>query len=272
MAIARSLEPLSTRVQLRTPLSLYELRLLTPAPGQGLVAPHRIAQIWSFLMHFPTSIRIIGLTCTGKAFLYMMVVLSLLPTLSLRRGRTMMRMSTVEVWQINGIKLIVCPRIALWWVDADTAVFIVAENEINAFARNYFPDLLPSVPSLQERTLDIHIANPFDAAGNPHHPKRGHWKETAIGVSVKEVNGLVKFARKTTETLAGVPPERRSSRQTSQGPTISNQMTNSRPAVDILRHMPWIPPDFGRGFHMTAQDESLLRFCGYCELRSKITC
>jgi hypothetical protein len=148
----------------------------------------------------------------------------------------------------------------------------VAENEINAFARNYFPDLLPSVPSLQERTLDIHIANPFDADGIPHHPKRSHWKETAIGVNVKEVNGLVKFARKTTEKSADVPPERRICRQTTQGPTISNQMTNSRPMVDILRHTPWLPPDFGRGFHMTAQDESLLRFCGCCELRSKITC
>jgi hypothetical protein len=71
-------------------------------------------------MHFPTSIRTIGLTRTriGKAFLYMMVVLSLLPTLSLRRGRTMMSTSTIVVWQINDIKLFVCPRIALWWVDA----------------------------------------------------------------------------------------------------------------------------------------------------------
>jgi hypothetical protein len=155
---------------------------------------------------------------------------------------------------------------------ADTAVFIVAENEINAFARNYFPDLLPSVPSLQERTLDTHIANPFDADGIPHHSKRSHWKETAIGVNVKEVNGLVKFARKTTAKSADVPSERRIRRQTIQGPTISNQMTNSRLRVDILRHMPWLPPNFGRGFHMTAQDESLLRFCGCCELRLKITC
>ena len=148
----------------------------------------------------------------------------------------------------------------------------MAENELNAFARNYYPDLLPSVPSLQELTLDFHIENPFDADGTSHHPKVSHWKETAIGVNVKEVNGLVKFARKTTEILADVPPERRNCRKTTQGPTVLNHMSNSRSTVDVLRHMPWLPPDFGRGFHMSAQDESLLRFCGCCELRSKIPC
>ena len=123
--------------------------------------------------------------------------------------------------------------------------------------------MLPSVPDIADRTLERQITNPYLIDGITHHPKHEHWKKTAIGINVKEVNGLLKFVRKVTDKAAQAPAYGGNFHPSVFCAPTPRRPTSSGPVSEILRHLPWLPPDFGRGFKMSPQDESLLRFCKF---------
>lgn len=109
------------------------------------------------------------------------------------------------------------------------------------------------MPDLLQRKVDVCTKNPFMVTGIAHHPKHNHWKETANAQSVKEVNGLLKFSRNTTGSTAHLSSGRRSAK--------ASPAEHEQAVTKILRRLPWLPRDFGRGFHMTINEGALLAFC-----------
>ncbi|KAI4233854.1 MAG: hypothetical protein LQ349_004153 [Xanthoria aureola] len=125
-----------------------------------------------------------------------------------------------------------------------------------------FIELEPSVPDPLQRKVDVCTKNPFMVTGIAHHPKHNHWKETANAQSVKEVNGLLKFSRNTTGSTANLSSEGRSAK--------ASPAEHEQAVTKILRRLPWLPRDFGRGFHMTINEGALLAFytTAWCQGRT----
>lgn len=118
-----------------------------------------------------------------------------------------------------------------------------------------FPELIPSVPDSSQREVGGSVANPFMRDGIAHHPKHGHWRETAKLRNVKEVNGLLKFSRNTTGNTAYSSLGRRPFNWNSPKASVDGRIAK------IIGQLPWLPRDFGRGFAMTVNEAALLAFC-----------
>lgn len=138
-----------------------------------------------------------------------------------------------------------------------------ATSEVNRVVQDHYLDLLPSVPGpATKRTLEIRTLIPFDCA-DVHYLKYGYSQEIAIGLDATEVNGLLKFARETTERAIEAPPNHGHYHRYNLRPSIQHHIDPSAPTLAFLRYLPWGPAGFGRGFSMSAQERNFIKICEF---------
>jgi len=120
----------------------------------------------------------------------------------------------------------------------------------------FFPYLWPSLPSLEDRRLELDVVNPYiDNAINHHRTLR------AAVASIPEdgaINGYIKFRLRMSdfESDHSNDPRRNIFGQQAFG-MHHRQVPGTVSTVNI----PSLPPDFGRGCKLNPTDRNLLTFC-----------
>lgn len=116
-----------------------------------------------------------------------------------------------------------------------------------------FPDLVPSVPLLAERTLDLGVENPFAIDNLIVHPRLRSRPVAPVLRTEGAVNGLIKFRFQLKQDQRSNP---RRPMYDSSTPENTERANNP-----FLNPLPNLPRDFGRGMKLEATDAKLLKFC-----------
>ena len=122
--------------------------------------------------------------------------------------------------------------------------------------RETFPDIFPSVPSIEDRVVDLTIKNPFAEGAVIRHPTLNSENKLPTNGAV---DGYIKF-RFSVSYL-----EDRTSAQTRQAAFLKKELQKApRP----LPRMPGVtdkilslPPSFGLGVKLDRMDRNILTFC-----------
>jgi hypothetical protein len=120
-----------------------------------------------------------------------------------------------------------------------------------------FPELYPSVPDIENRMVDLHLENPFLEDSEVRHPVlRTNHTLPEDGA----VNGYIKFRiRFSEENNTGCRP--RAQNATFGQSTLAVHHRNYHPVVGD--HVPYVPPDFGKGSKLDSMDGKLMKFCKF---------
>lgn len=119
-----------------------------------------------------------------------------------------------------------------------------------------FPDFAPSVPSLEERSVDLAVPNPFAVDGLTEHPRVTSQLEPVVIPPDGAINGLVKFRLRFDDLQV---PDQQRMPLAMQKEKYTVQTTKSPTTIGV----PYLPPDFGRGLNLNRTDMKLLKFCEF---------
>jgi len=122
-----------------------------------------------------------------------------------------------------------------------------------------FPEMFPSVPLLCNRNIDLALPNPFSEDATGRHPEDRGIK---ILPDDGKVDGYIKFRIRPT------------SMPTDDNGTLSHKFTQkslglhrqSLPNIPGVNNIPFVPPDFGRGYKLDSTDNKLFKFCNFSPL------
>jgi hypothetical protein len=123
--------------------------------------------------------------------------------------------------------------------------------------QNYSQETLPSVPSEENRRVDLNILNPFAEDSANRHP---YIRRTQIPLPQDStINGYIKvrFWNPDNRPASVLPPNR--------GAFCRNALAvrhRSLPHVPSDKaNIPWLLPDFGRALKLDELDSKLFKFC-----------
>ena len=123
---------------------------------------------------------------------------------------------------------------------------------VNQWLQENFPDLVPSVPVLSERRVEVGVSNPFALEQVILHPRMKSRPTRSVKRTEGVVSGLIKFHYKMKQNTAGTGQNANSR----EDKPPSEEQQNP-----FLKSCPNLPKDFGRGMKLSATDASLLKFC-----------
>ena len=121
-----------------------------------------------------------------------------------------------------------------------------------------FPELYPIVPSLDHRSVNLNVPNPFPKDGEARHPKLREKKSAMFADGA--VNGLIKFHLGSSGRLGNgsvdVPPSTFAHRHVA----VHHRKNPNFPPKE---QVPPLPPGFGRDgkLKLDQTDTRLLTFC-----------
>lgn len=130
--------------------------------------------------------------------------------------------------------------------------------EAQQWLQEAFPEFYAAVPSLDDRSIDLNIPNPFSKDSEARHPKLRE-KKSAM-TEDGGVNGLIKFHMRSSDGSDRNAVGTRSSRFAQRQMAVHHR-TNLvfRPNEGVHP----LPPGFGRdgNLKLDVTDTKLLRFC-----------
>ena len=131
-------------------------------------------------------------------------------------------------------------------------------EEFQSWIAANFPELYPSVPSMEDRPANIEIRNPFLEISENRHP----FLRQAVSTLPKDgaLDGYIKFRIRASERHGS---ERCPRRKDVLGKRLTTlQKYHKRPELEPLEDfIPSLPPDFDKQCKMDNTDHKLLKFC-----------
>lgn len=130
--------------------------------------------------------------------------------------------------------------------------------EAQQWLQEAFPEFYPSVPSLDDRSVNLNVPNPFPKDGEARHPKLREKKSAMFEDGA--VNGLIKFHIGSSGGLDNGSADAPSSRFAQRHMAIHHRQNPNFPPKEGV---PPLPPGFGRDgkLKLDQTDTRLLTFC-----------
>lgn len=128
-------------------------------------------------------------------------------------------------------------------------------RELDEWLSSYLPGLVPPLPSIEDRQVDVTIANPF--SGNAD--SRYAWKRQAVFSTAEDgaVNGYIKFRLRLNDVADDTPTRKRN-----PFARVSTMEVHQRALPDQRGNsVTYLPPDFGKESRLQGDDNKLMRFC-----------
>ena len=124
-----------------------------------------------------------------------------------------------------------------------------------------FPELYPIVPSLDHRSVNLNVPNPFPKDGEARHPKLREKKSAMFADGA--VNGLIKFHLGSSSGLGNGSVDGPSSTFVPRHVAVHHR---KNPSFAQKERVPPLPPGFGRDgkLKLDQTDTKLLTFCEIC--------
>ncbi len=121
------------------------------------------------------------------------------------------------------------------------------------------PELFPTVPSIENRLVDLSISNPFADNVPIRHPAL---KATSFELENGVVNGYIKFRLRMADVDDQSTVDTRK-RKSIFSPRLASTDNRKLPPKLTLptEIVAYLPPDFGRGLKFDQTDAKLLKFC-----------
>lgn len=121
-----------------------------------------------------------------------------------------------------------------------------------------FPELEPTVPLPEARTVSLAVPNPFAVEGTLEHPRIRSKVASLVLPTDGAVNGLIKFRLRAADRQHAWsrPQGRLFLRRGSSTESSEEHSQSGGPGFQ--------PPDFGRDLHLDAEDYKLWNFCTSC--------
>lgn len=127
-------------------------------------------------------------------------------------------------------------------------------DESDSLLQNKMPELFPSVPSIEDRLVNLSLENPFaEYVSRPRHLSLEKRKSATVK---QAVNGYIKIRLRPNPGSVAMRSSQSQVRSLGSMNSISNY-TNFCP----LERIPALPPGFGRGIKLDAIDDKTLKFC-----------